>query len=168
MVTPKLWLAAKIVLFLIGAYLSGQHLESYWFVGPVFGGVVLVWSARTLRDLFTPSSGAYLVASTLIYAFVVQIVLLAPLLGEYDVFVGVFVGTVLLPVAHALFLKAAWTRALVAVPGVYGSWALVWFIMERLHVEGMPIGTFINLVSVWQAAYLVFMFAPNPAGLARR
>lgn len=117
-VYKTLILLVKIGLFLIGTYLSYEHCAAYWYVGPIFGVVVLVWYAQSLCEIARLRCAAFLASSTLIYAFVFW---LSDQLSNtnYGLYVAVAAGTILLPIAHKLFLSVSWKRILITMPGPY-------------------------------------------------
>ena len=163
---PILRVSAKVLIFLIALYVSIRHVLDYWYIGPVFGTVILVWHAPSMRNLVNVRCGAFLVASTLIYALVVRTFnpdFWEPSPGTNNLYLAVAVGTILLPLAHALFLHASWRRLLVAIPGIYGVWCLVSILAEKLDffTRG-PAGPVPSHIASWQIAYLVFLFAKRP------
>ena len=152
----------KAIAFLVCAWVSAAHMSDYWVIGPTFGLVVLVWRSTDVDALFKPDALAFLAASTLIYALVVRLER-----GDLKLEGAVAVGTILLPLAHARFLKASWKRVATAIPGIY----VVWFILSRalgqIHDsagisqkinEALHDVRIINLASIWQVVYLTFMF----------
>lgn len=155
-------LGGKIAVFLIGAYLGGKHVTDYWVVGPIFGLVVVIWQATSLRALVTLRSGAFVVASTLIYALVLWLygALLHPFSTQRDYsFVAMIAGTALLPLAHAWCFKVSWRRVLVAIPAIYALTYLVGFLGDAVGLDKTPLADFLyNGVTVWQGAYLLLMF----------
>lgn len=157
--------AAKVVVFLVCAWVSAAHMSDYWVIGPTFGLVVLVWRSTDLDTLSKPDAAAFLVASTLIYALVVRLEK-----GDFKLEGAVAVGTILLPLAHAWLLKAPWKRAGTAILGIYAVWFLLSKMLGQLHdtagtsqkiSEALDEVRLINLASIWQAAYLAFMFWPG-------
>jgi len=162
-----LWVL-RIGALLVCAYISSDHMAEYWWLGPMFGMVVLIWQTDTPASMMQLPNGLFLAASTLIYALVVRIVGSLNR-GDWDIYVGVAAGTILLPVAHAWFLRAPWKRAKIAIPAVYAVWFLVSRGLEGLERAG-PAGAHlwemiehskvVNSASIWQAAYLAFMFRP--------
>ena len=190
-------LLAKIAFSTIGVYFCMLLQTRYWFVGPIFGGVVLLWHARSLRELLSFRSAIFLVASTFTYALMAAISSLNNFLVQngptpLDDRSAVAVGTVLLAIAHALFLKASWKRVGIAIPCVYGSWYLIASPMQQLPLFLDPVMDFIKMakvplltptlyflfsllarflycsnVYVWQGAYLIFMFGTKPKFLIR-
>ena len=168
---PKLILIGKLAVFLVAAYALERYdlIAEYWYVGPVFGAVVLLWHARTIRDLVSMRSLGFLGASTLIYANVAWIIMdgdsLIPAIPDvFDAgFLGVMIGSALLPVAHRAFLGASWRRVKIAIPCLY----LVWYALALSGLFDVEI-TLINSMSVWQALYLVCLFAPRPGFLERK
>lgn len=171
-IIPKLILAARIAIFVAVAYrLSYSDLIStYWYVGPAFGVVVLLWHSYKAAELLRPASLAFLAASTLIYALVALIVMdLDEYIPDYgDLFdggfLGVMIGTVLLPLAHCRFLGGAWGRLKYSVPVHYVVWHIAVVAMDR---SGVSDNDFINAMSIWQGLYLAAMFAPL-RGFSRR
>ena len=152
----RLLLVGRIALFLAGAFISGKQVNEYWYIGPTFGIVVLAWYANSIQQLLSLRSLGFLVASTLIYALV------ARLAGE--LMVAVAIGTLLLPTAHAALLGTSWRRTAIAVPGIYGTWYLLGLLTSWLGERWRlgPLEHFVHLVSIWQVAYLLFMFVPSP------
>ena len=163
---PALATAAKVVVFLLCAYASATHMSDSWVIGPMFGLVVLIWRSPDVDDLFKPDAAFFLAASTLIYALVVKL----ERSESFTLETAVAAGTVLLLAAHAGFLKTSWNRAAIAACGTY----IVWFVVSRLLGqldEGTQIGQtisealrdsrLVNLASIWQGAYLGFMFGPE-------
>lgn len=159
---PTLATVVKAVALLICAGVSADHMSDYWVIGPTFGLVVLVWRSTDVDALLKPDAAAFLAASALIYALVVRLEK-----GDFKLEGAVAVGTILLPLAHAWLLKAPWKRAAVAIPGIY----VVWFVLNRALgrlddttaigqkiAEALRDARVINLASIWQAAYLGFMF----------
>ena len=168
---PILILIGKLAVFLTAAY-ALQHYDliaEYWYVGPVFGAVVLVWDARSSRDLVSIRSLEFLGASTLLYAFVAWIIMdgdsvIPEIPDVFDAgFLGVMIGSAFLPVAHGALLGAPWRRVKIAIPFLY----LVWYALALSGLFDAEI-TLINSMSVWQALYLVCLFAPKPGFLDRK
>jgi hypothetical protein len=182
----RLILAGKVAVFVIGGVLSNyldvnRPFIAQYFVGAIFGIVILVWSAQSIRELVDWRSAAFIAASTLIY--VVVRILPAHSLGELNSiseiverfwsFIldgiklagGVLFHTFTLPIAHALLLGASLRRVLVAIPVILGAWfkvSLVWLaiLLTVPESDAMTHLTYlINFTSIWQAAYLVSMFA---------
>ena len=168
---PALATAAKAVVFLLCAYTSATHMSDYWVIGPTFGLVVLIWRSTDVDALFKPDALSFLVASTLIYALVVRLEK-----GDLKLEGAVAVGTILLPLAHAWLLKVPWKRAAIAIPATYAVWFVLSRLLGRLDdssgigqkiSEALDEVRIINMASVWQAAYLGFMFLLNPEGSKR-
>ena len=164
--------AAKAVVFLLCAYTSATHMSDYWVIGPTFGLVVLIWRSTDVDALFKPDALSFLVASTLIYALVVRLEK-----GDLKLEGAVAVGTILLPLAHAWLLKVPWKRAAIAIPATYAVWFVLSRLLGQLHdmtAIGVNIGDvldktrIVNLASIWQAAYLGFMFWPGLEGRKAR
>ena len=151
-------LLLRCAIFLAGAYWSYKRCAEYWFVGPVFGVVVLVWYASSLKILFSLRSAAFVAFSTLIYALVYKTTSINKI-SHGVVYVPVAIGTVLLPLAHVIFLKAAYKRLLWAIPGVYVVFYVANEIINKFSLPS-TIENWVNVVIIWQAAYLIFMLAP--------
>ena len=154
----------KISAFLVGTYCSFRCVVSHWHVGPIFGIVVLIWRAKSLSDLFNIRSVAFLAASTLIYALVIEIMERTSNRVSSDLwsYLAVAVGTLLLPIAHGLCLHAPWSRVFLAVPAIYVVWYGLGLGLNAMALHDQPVEALVNTVSTWQAAYLVFMFAAIP------
>ena len=155
---------AKIAAFLVGTYWSFRCAVSHWHVGPIFGIVVLVWRAKSLSDIFNIRSIAFLAASTLIYALVIEIMGRTSNRISSDLwsYLAMAVGTILLPIAHGLFLNAPWSRVFLAVPAIYLVWYGLGFGLNAMDLHNQPVEALVNTVSIWQTVYLVFMFASIP------
>jgi len=148
--------ALKLIVFVLGATASWRFIADHWYVGPIFGTVVLVWHVKALKDLIKPRAISFLVFSTLIYALVIW---------SHDllesIYLAVAVGTILLTLAHKILLVASWRRLFVAIPSIYGIWFLFGKLLEYLEIIS-PLQFFLNYVTVWQAAYLFFLLGPFP------
>ncbi len=168
---PILILIGKLAVFLAAAYALERYdlVAEYWYVGPVFGAVVLLWHARAIRDLASARSLGFLGASTLIYAIVAWIIMewdsvIPEIPDVFDAgFLGVMIGSALLPVAQGALLGASWRRVKIAIPCLY----LVWYALALSGLFDVDV-TLINSMSVWQALYLVCLFAPKPGFLERK
>lgn len=171
---PTLATVVKTVAFLICAWVSAAHMTDYWVIGPTFGLVVLVWRSTDVDALFKPDALAFLIASTLIYALVVRLqdthINGLGVSSDVPLEIAVGVGTILLPLAHARFLKAPWKRAAIAIPAIYITWFVLSSALSALNSEsriGQKLSEaldqfqLLNLASIWQAAYLAFMFWPG-------
>lgn len=160
-------LLLKVAAFLVGAYLSNKLVGHYWYVGPIFGAVVLLWQAESIHDLIRPRSLAFFAASTLIWAFVYwlldhdhRLLDLPALLGLSDsANQAVAVGSILLPMAHWLLLKVSWKRVLVPITCLYAAWYAIVSLLDSIDFD---FNAWINAVSIWQAIYLLCLFVPKP------
>lgn len=166
---PAIVAAARAVIFVIGAYFCQEYAAEYWVVGPLFGAVVLFWHFSFARRTLHWNAAFFLIASTLIYALVVWISR-KPRLGDDAFYWAVWVGTILLPVAHALMLGASHSRAALAVPCIYGLWYGISSVLGQFTLP-QAVQPFLNTVSIWQALYLLFLFGgkskkPEPIGQA--
>jgi hypothetical protein len=151
-------LAGKLALFATGAYYSFKHCADYWYVGPIFGAVVLIWSANAPRELLNVRAAAFFVASTLIYALVYGVHDELPD-GDVSFYLAVGLGTVLLPLAHHVFLGGPRKRMLAAIPLLYALWYAASHALGRLELRGLE--KLLNMVSVWQGLYLWLMLKPH-------
>ncbi|MBI4437312.1 MAG: hypothetical protein HY590_07870 [Candidatus Omnitrophica bacterium] len=157
-------LIGKVILFLCCAYLSGEHGIGYWYVGPVFGMVILVFHVTSVKALVSLRNGLFLIASTLIYALVNHLIsssFLTLTSAAYSRTI-VLLGTVLLTLAQGLFLKASWRRVLIAIPGIFLFWSLFGILSNTFGAEETRFETLINGVTFWQGSYLLFMFGRRP------
>lgn len=184
----------RIAVFLASIYVRRENFafffyeqpDRYWHIGPLFGLVVVVWHAASLRALCSLRSGAFLLASTLILGVVGVLSIALPFLvastlmslgveshaassfGMISAHAAYVLGTALLPLAHAGILKTSWTRVRIAIPSIYVAWFLVslpigWLNFKfDLHFDQVPLGPLLNPVYIWQACYLVFMFGRLP------
>ncbi len=160
-------LILRIVVFVVGAYISNKSVAGVYFnpicefflIGVIFGVVVITWQWSLTRELQWYRWAGFILASTLIY-------LLVTILLELDIpetalssviHNPIFLGTILLPLAHKLILKTSWLRVAVTIPGVYAVSFSIGVFLEEL----VPYGTardFVNIIFLWQGAYLMFMF----------
>ncbi len=154
-------LFARFALFLVGAHYSYQFFTSYWYVGSIFGAVVLAWNSHSLKTLLSFRNAAFLISSTLIYALVIFVYDKG---GDADqgFYLAVAIGTVLLPIAHKVFLGTSWKRTLIAIVGLYALWYGISFLISKLELKGLAEKS-INMVSIWQALYLAFLFCHGHA-----
>lgn len=178
---PRLILLGKMGVFVAGQVailliIATERIAGYfWGPGVIFGFVVLVWHATSLRSITTWRSVAFMASTTGIYAVVSAIwyyalvramgVIFASYfvhLNDATVIIsiililgGVLLGTILLPTAHALLLGATLKRVLIAIPCIIAG-----FLVACLPLVLLDDGTdYIGLpIIVWQAAYLVSMF----------
>jgi hypothetical protein len=149
----------RIVAYIACAYWSGELLTDLWYVGPMFGAVVLLWQVHDWRRLLSWRHGAFLVASTLIYALVIR---LHSTQERLAVEVAVAIGTILLPIAHGLLLGVARRHVQLIIPALFVLWyALVHMIawIEGVGVPWLP-GVF-HMAAMWQALYLLLFFRPR-------
>jgi len=169
---PLIILAVRLVVFISEAYFASIFSTSAllpfswssiagWSIGLTFGIVITVWRATTFREAARFRSLAFLAASALIWILVVQLMNrnIKPGVGIDDrIFYGsVALGTVLLTIAHAQLLGTSWTRTLIAIPGTLG----VWLLAGRYPLHNVIVFD-PDAVSVWQAAYILFMFGSAP------
>ncbi len=111
-------LILRIVVFIVGAYISTKSVRGTFFnpicefflIGLIFGVVVIVWQWSLARELQWFQGVGFFLASTFIYLFIT-------ILPELDLSVTalsyviqnpMFLGTILLPLAHKLILKTSW------------------------------------------------------------
>jgi hypothetical protein len=171
-VIAKLILLARIAIFIAVAYrlAVSELISEYWYVGPAFGAVVLFWHTYSATELVRPRSLAFLASSTLIYGFAALVIMdldeYIPKYGDlFDAgFLGVMIGTTLLPIAHCKRLGGPWGRLKFSVPLHYVVWHTIVVAIDRSSISD---NDFINAMSIWQALYLILMFAPAPRFLNR-
>lgn len=153
--------AIRLGLFALCAWISQEHMDDRWVIGPVFGLVVLAWQVKW-PPVLTAQHGLFLLASTLIYAVVAHIAVEAKTPfgeGDSELYLAVALGTVLLPLAHRQFLGATWERTWRTVLGVYAVWFVVVQCFSLMDVS--LDWALVNTASVWQALYLYCMFGPS-------
>jgi len=154
---------ARPASYLLGAFASAKLCAAYWYVGPIFGAVVLVWcfglSARPqLFRLFS-----FFLCSTLLYALVFLIANIRQpgwMFEPFDmVAVGVSVGSILLPMSHVLLFGGRWSSSAITSMLLILSYFAVYCLFIFLQKIGLPgsYSTYI-LVYVWQGVYLVRFF----------
>lgn len=137
---------------------SFQWIQEFWVVGPVFGLVVLLWDWERSRTVRPTAYAGFLIASTLIYALVVWMVrenFFQEALPEYIV-PGVLAGTVLLPLAHKVFLGNSMVRTIISMILVYGVSMGCGMIFDTISVA-MPFKMILNATGAWQISYLLCM-----------
>ncbi len=157
----------RIVVFVVGAYFSNKSVSGTYFdpvcefflIGLTFGVVVITWHWSLTREFKWYSWTGFVLISTLIY-------LLVTILPELDIpetalsFViqnPLFLGTILLPLAHKLVLKTSWLRVAITIPRVYAVSFSGGAFLDTLVLNGI-VRDFVDIVFLWQGSYLVFMF----------
>ena len=156
----------RIVIYVLGAWISKERCAEPWIVGPVFGAVVLAWNATDLRALARPKSLVFLALSTLIYALVFFIAdsgwKLEPewldwLAGSLPL--GVAAGSILLPLAHPRLLGGG-------APPIRTSLALAASFYAATGIGGLldryapfDFDYYAVAVFLWQGLYLGFFYA---------
>ena len=183
--TPRLIVLSRVVAFLAGAVLSNildlhRPPVLHYFVGTIFGIVVVIWHIRSLRELIHWRPAAFITASTLIYVVVRilpdhaldELTSISEIMAQFWSFIlegfklvgGVAFHSAALPIAHALLLGASLKRLLVAIPVTLGVWfklSLLWLAIILVLPWPMPqpVLYIINYTSIWQMSYLLTMFA---------
>jgi len=155
---------ARIAGYLVGAFLSARLCAAYWYVGPIFGAVVLVWCFG-LR--VRPSSlrfFTFLLCSTFLYALVFLIANIRQpgwMFEPFDmVAVGVSVGSIFLPASHVLLFGGRWRSAGITSTLLIVSYFAVYCLFMVLQKIGISGSYFKYLVVyVWQGVYLVRFFS---------
>jgi tetratricopeptide (TPR) repeat protein len=153
-------IALKIALALGGIALPFITNSDDWWVGLLFGGVVLVWDTRSFRQLMNVRSAVFLACSTAIFvlaeAFARREMLQQTQVQHWLVspfFVAVFAGGMLLAAAHGAVLRASWQRVAIAAPGIFA----VWYLNLRLMDVFWGTVDLRTLIALWQGLYLLFM-----------
>ncbi|MCI0558660.1 MAG: hypothetical protein MN733_09205, partial [Nitrososphaera sp.] len=148
--------------YLLGAFWSA----TYWYGVVIFSCVILMWHYKSFREACNLKSVGFLAVSTAIYALGYWSVNhFAPWFGTEGgpafILMAVGCGTVLLSIAHALFFRISWRQVLIACPSIYLVWYLLGFLLGNWVMERIqpPAPLLIWPVAIWQAAYLICMFA---------
>lgn len=152
----------RLAAFVLSVWISCKFIGGYWVVGPVFAAVVAVYD----RKAFAKDASrhvAYLIASTLIWAAVFYIAknmrwgngpLFQYGIGAFPA--AVVLGSILLPQAHRILLKADAKLAIHTTLALIVSYYLVSF--AAYANDDLGIGPKIQwlpvLVGVWQGNYL--------------
>ena len=153
----------KIASYLLGAFASAKLCAAYWYVGPIFGAVVLVWCfGRSVRpSLFRLL--AFLLCSTLLYALVFLIANSRQPVWMFEPFdmlaVGVSAGSILLPQSHVLLLGGRWSSAAVTSILLILSYFAVYclfFLVEKIGLSSSY--SMYILAYIWQGVYLLRFF----------
>ncbi len=167
------------IVYVAGAWVSQRHAAEYLWVGPIFGLVVVIWASNAPKELVRRENAAFVAMSTLIYALVYHIakqnwssdsVVLESLLGPLPT--GVLAGSLLLPMAHSLFLGAPRRKAFKASLVLMLSFYAVTLLANV--ADYINLGENFNFIAiavfVWQGIYLFDFFperlrgAPKAAG----
>lgn len=163
MTNGSVWLG-RILLAAAAAGLSASGAVDGWAMGAAFGVVILTWSVPRPRQLLGAAGVAFVLCSALIGEVASRIALSGIFNAGFwggrsgrALAAAVLAGTVLLPVAHAVLLKAGWGRAVLAVVGV--ALTCVACVAVVPLVGRLSLG---SLVVIWQGAYLAFFFIPWP------
>ncbi len=145
----------RIATWLVGAWISYAYVTSPWIPGFVFAAVVLVWHRSFSAELVLARYVAFVAASVLNYAIVLEIAEAgAPGSLSFRAFEpSVVVGSVLLPIAHGYLLGVAARRVMAAIPIIYLS---AYAVASVVDVSG-PAAAIINPVAAWQLAYLLIL-----------
>jgi hypothetical protein len=168
MKTPAV-VVARISIVFLSAWMISQRGFDYWAGGLAFGQIVLAASARRVDDLWSAAGLGFVASSVLIAVAAGSLLMWGYLhVSEWQSYcalpplpAALMMGTLLLPAAHAALLKASWQRAGLAIVGItLASTLAVWIASPSL----------LGLALVWQASYILFMFAPplRPARIRSR
>lgn len=125
------------------------------FWGLVFGIVVLVWKAGSIREAINVRNASFLVAAELIWLLVFY--LLNPFL--IMLYGTVALSTVLLAGAQAWLLGASKRRLLVAIPSIFG----IWLLLTYIAVHFVPWDVLVNFLGMGGAK----VQAPSFLGLGQ-
>lgn len=153
----------KWLIYAVSAGISIKFADGYWVVGPVFGLSVTAWDSNLFRNFDGRRHGTFLISSTLIYALVYWVAMRKweSQFEEVNYFfgpfpLGVVLGSVLLPLAHALIFKNAQARIKRTIISLAACFYVVMF-FAYLGNRFWPENHF-NFVAVaialWQGIYL--------------
>jgi hypothetical protein len=177
----RLILLGKVVVSVVGLVASLLIIATEWmagvFWGPgvIFGFVVLVWHATSLRSITKWRSVAFLIAATGIYtavsilwfyAFIrgaseVIIITFAPYMDLDFIATGLLIlsggllGSILLPIVHSLLLGSPRKRVFIAIPCIFGGFLIA--CLPFAFLDDISVYICVPII-VWQATYLVSMF----------
>lgn len=159
-------LILRIVVFIVGTYLS-CNMPFFGYVGMIFGSVVIIWHWSFTRKLYWFRWSGFFLSSTLIFILVLRISDLHIFKADIYYYIlnpSIGAGTVLTLLAHKLFLKASWLRIAIAISGVYVISMLALWLTGKIFYDLFsfsvlpPISDIVNTITLWQGAYLMFMF----------
>ena len=178
----KLILILKLGAFLAGASLSGPRFWFFgpdWYFGVFFGAVIVIWEARSLKDLIGGRSVAFLGVATGIHQGSVFVAdrlfgnlpaipliddLIRTAFDDESILVAGLLLSLALPFAHLRIWNARCRPAKIIAPCLFGAW----FGICILIFNWRPWDDWVNVLSIWQAIYLACMFSPWPRFLVRR
>jgi len=153
----------RLATYLIGAFLSARLCAAYWYVGPIFGVVVIVWRfGHAVRPqwfrLFS-----FFVCSTLLYALVFLIANIRQPVWMFEPFdmlaAGVSAGSVLLPLSHIFLLGGRWSSVAITSMLLILSYFIVYCLFFFIEEIGLSSSySMYSLAYVWQGVYLVRFF----------
>lgn len=158
--------SVRFLVYALSVFISCKYAAGYWVVGPAFGFAVVCWDSRIFKKFVPLKHGAYLAASTLIYALVYTIAsqdwrrgseLADSLFGSLPI--AIVAGSILLPLAHKLFLTAK-TKALAeTIPLLILSYYILLIISladDTWHL-GWDFNYLYLNIGIWQVIYLRFL-----------
>jgi len=158
----KKWMTVllKGIGYVSGVLLSTKVVDSYWYVGLIFGLIVLQWNFLCGKRVSILKAVSFLICSTLIYALVFYIAKnFEWTLRESDpifnsLFLGIVVGSFLLPVIHLGFLGGNTKKSLLT-----SLLLIVTYLLVCLVFSGdSAIGDYVVVFS-WQGFYLLALFS---------
>lgn len=162
----------KLIYFIIyisSVAISLKYANSYWVVGPVFGLVVITLDSASFRSFVASKHVAYLAASSLIYALVYHISrqnwnhgsdLMDSLAGSFPA--AVITGSILLPLAHRVFLSAVWKKVWRTTVILIAAYYFVTVLSWANDASGMNfrVNFLMILIAAWQGLYLYSFYIP--------
>ena len=160
-------ISVRLIIYVCSVLISFKYAGGYWVVGPVFGLAVVCWDSNTFRSFAAKKHLAFLAASSLIYALVYHISrqnwnhgsdFMDSVAGSLPV--AVITGSILLPLAHKVFLSAGWKAVRQTIPLLVASYYLVTAVSWAKDVSGVTwdINFLMVAIAAWQGAYLYSFF----------
>jgi len=156
---------ARLASYAVGAFLSAKLCAGYWYVGPIFGAVVLVWCFGLKGRPGLLRFFLFFLCSTLLYALVFFIANIRQPPWMFEPFdmvaVAISAGSILLPISHALLLGGHWRSAAITSILLIVSYFAVYSLFFFLEKIGLPTNSYSMylLVYFWQGIYLVRFFS---------
>ncbi len=158
----------RLLVFAASAWVSNKYADGYWVVGPVFGAAVVSYDLRSPQDLKIFKHGAFIAASTLIYALVYRISRLewGNNTDLFEYFAGSFpaaivTGSVLMAAVHTLIFnksKEIMARAVAALVVTFYLATFLMYFNEKSNL-GLNVPWIAVMIALWQGTYLYVFFS---------